>query len=118
MIIRNELLEIKEKTSKKFGSKCYFCGAKKSSKGMVFHHRWYIKNDVTYDQFPKGVKGSLEYNKKLSVEIKKNPKRFRYLCVPCHQAFERLLRYGDSKLNKMMKERKATIKIRKEYKAL
>jgi len=52
----------------------------------------------------------------LSILILDNPKRFRYLCNPCHQSFERLFRFGDKKLNALIKERKLTIKLRDKHK--
>ncbi len=112
---RTELSNLKTKLGQRFGGTCYFCGCQWSKKGMTIHHIYYLKKDITYDQFPKGIKGSLEYYTKLTPLIKANPKRFRYLCNNCHQAFERFMRFGDIKLNKMLKERKYTIKTRQRY---
>jgi len=112
-LIKEELAKQKEKMAKTYGGKCFFCGARQSKKGMVFHHRWYITQDVIYSNYGKQTKDRLQYHKDLEKEINKNPKRFRYLCNGCHQGFERLMRYGDKKFKKMTKERNATIKIRK-----
>ena len=109
-------MQIKTKLAKKFGSKCYVCGAVKSKGGMTFHHIWYLQNDVTHDQYPKNSSGNLKYYTELSPLIKANPKRFRYFCNPCHQSFERFLRFGDKKLNKLINERKKTIKLRAQHK--
>lgn len=107
---KEQLKELKEKMGKRFSSKCFFCGTRYSKKGWVFHHRYYLKTDVVYSNYGND---KLQYHKDLEIEIKKNPKRFRYLCNTCHQGFERMMRYGDKKFNKMVKERKATIKLRK-----
>lgn len=116
--LTNKLLQIKIikiKLAKKFGSKCHICKTKVSRKGFTIHHVWYIQNDVTYSQFPKNTSGKLEYYIKLAPMVKANPKRFRYLCNPCHQSLERFLRFGDVKINALFKERKRTIKLRGEH---
>jgi 5-methylcytosine-specific restriction endonuclease McrA len=96
---------------------CYICGVQWSRKGMTIHHVWYIKGDVTYDQYPKGVKGNTEYYRALEKHIKQNPKRFRMLCNTCHQTLERFLRFGDVKFDMLVTERKQTLKKRSnEYK--
>ena len=105
---------IKNDLKRLYGSKCHICKTKVSKKGFTIHHVWYIQNDVTYSQFPKNTSGTLEYYIKLAPMVKSNPKRFRYLCNPCHQTLERFLRYGDVKINALFKERKRTIKLRGE----
>ena len=110
---KDEIKFLKKKIGEKyFGGKCYLCGTQWSRKGMTVHHIWYIKNDVTYDQFPKGTKGSIQYYTQLTPLIKTNPKRFRLLCNTCHQTLERFLRFGDKKFNALAKERKMTLKKR------
>jgi len=112
----DQVKNIKTKLARKFGSKCYLCKTERTKRGFTFHHRWYIQNDVIHSQFPKNTSGTLEYYTKLSILILDNPKRFRYLCNPCHQSFERLFRFGDKKLNSLIKERKLTIKLRDKHK--
>ena len=111
-----QVKDIKAKLAKKFGSKCYLCGTERTKRGFTFHHRWYIQNDVTHSQFPKNTSGTLEYYTKLTPLIRSNPKRFRYLCNPCHQSFERIFRFGDKKLNALIKERKLTKNLREKHK--
>lgn len=107
---------IKNDLKRMYGSKCHLCGTVSSKKGFTIHHIWYIQNDVIYSQFPKNSSGSLDYYLKLAPLVKSNPKRFRYLCNPCHQRLERFLRFGDEKLNAVIKERKRTIKLRVKHK--
>ncbi len=107
-----QIISIKTNLAKKFGSKCFLCKIERTKKGFVFHHIWYIQNDVTHDQFPKNTSGTLEYHTKLAPLIREDSKRFRYLCNPCHHSFERILRFGDVKLNALIKERKHTKKLR------
>lgn len=113
--IKAELYELKQKISKRYGGKCFFCGATESKKGMTFHHIWYENNDVVHSNYPKNSSGHLQYHKDLLIKIKENPNRFRYLCTTHHQALEKFLRYGDDMINKLMKERKRTLKLRKKY---
>jgi hypothetical protein len=77
-----------------FDGHCYICHKDHHKKGMTFHHKKYIVNDVIHSNYPKNPKGNLQYYKDLSVLIKKQPNRFLYLCSPHHQALEKLLRYG------------------------
>jgi len=110
--LKIQLQQIKERMAKRYHSKCYFCGCKWHKKGMVFHHRKYIPNDVIYKNYPSSLQGRIQYHLDLEVEIKKDPKRFRYLCNQDHQAFEKLMRFSDKKLNKLLRERKKTLKLR------
>ena len=116
---REELNSLKRRLATKYlgACECYICGTQWSNKGMTIHHIWYINDDVTYDKFPKGLKGNTQYYEALEPLIKKNPKRFRMLCNTCHQTLERFLRFGDSKFKKLVTERQQTLKKRsKEYK--
>jgi hypothetical protein len=111
---RDTLNSLKSKLGKKhFGGKCYLCGTGWSVRGMTIHHIWYIPNDVTYDQFPKGLKGSIDYYTQLAPLISRDSKRFRYLCNTCHQTLERFMRFGDKKFDALVRERKRTIALRK-----
>jgi hypothetical protein len=86
-----------------FGGKCFVCGKTKSRKGMTFHHKRYIVNDIVHSSYPKNTSGTLQYYKDLAPLIRQNPKRFLYLCSPHHQALERLLRYGNETLKNLLK---------------
>ena len=112
-----QVKDIKNKLAKKFGSKCYLCKTAKTKRGFTFHHIWYMQNDVIHSHYPKNTSGTLEYYTDLTPLVKANPKRFRFLCNPCHQSFERLYRFGDKKINALMKERKRTIKLRNKMKS-
>ena len=89
---------------------CYVCKKPKSKKGMTFHHKRYIINDVVHSSYPKNSSGNLQYYQDLAPLIRKNPKRFIYLCSPHHQAVERLLRYGDTTLKSLL----ACVKMSKQ----
>ena len=91
---------------KYFRNKCAVCGTRISKKGMTIHHMWYIFNDVVYHNYPKTVEGKYKYYAQLKPIVEKEPKRFRYLCNTDHQSLERLFRYGDKKLNKLLLLRK------------
>ena len=85
-----------------FDGCCYVCGRIKHRKGMVFHHKKYVVNDVIHSNYPKNSSGNLKYHQDLSVMIKSKPTRFLYLCSPHHQALERLLRYNKNTLKKLL----------------
>lgn len=106
-----EVHKIKERLSKmsRFKGKCYVCDARKSRKGFTFHHLWYnFFDDAIYSNYPKTAQGQLDYYKDLEKYIKENPKRFLYLCNICHNSLERLNRFGDKKLGRLLKARKLT----------
>jgi len=113
--LKAELYQLKQDIAKRYGGVCFFCGARESKKGMTFHHIWYENNDVIHSNYPKNSSGNIQYHKDLLKKIKENPKRFRYLCNNHHQALEKFLRYGDDMINKLMKERKRTLKLRNKY---
>ncbi len=107
---RLEAEKIKLRMAKhpRFKSKCYACGCKISKKGMTFHHLEYVFNDVVYHNYPKTAEGHLQYYKDLEPVIMKNPERFLYMCNTHHQATERLNRYGDKLLRRLLQARKLT----------
>lgn len=86
-----------------YGGVCFVCKKAKSKKGFLFHHKQYITNDIVHSSYQKNSSGSLQYHKDLAPLIRKNPKRFLYLCSPHHQALERLLRYGNETLKNLLK---------------
>ncbi|MEX0598259.1 MAG: hypothetical protein WD512_17360 [Candidatus Paceibacterota bacterium] len=96
--------------NKHFKSRCAVCKCKLSKHGMTFHHMWYIFNDVIYKNYPRTVEGKLNYIQELKPLILECPERFRFLCNTDHQALERLYRYGDQKLNSLLKLRR-TMKL-------
>ena len=104
MTLLDEVRAIKiELAERYYDGCCYVCGRSKHKKGMVFHHKRYITNDVIHSNYPKNSAGSLQYHKDLSIEIRKKPTRFLYLCSPHHQALERLLRYNKKTLKQLLK---------------
>lgn len=113
---RIEAEEVKKRMARhpRFKSKCFVCGCKISKKGMTFHHLWYIFNDVIYSNYPRNDTGKLQYYKDLEKEVKKNPMRFLYMCNTHHQAVERINRYGDKILKKLLQARKMTQTGKKE----
>lgn len=115
MTIKDELNLIKLKCGQTAlgNGKCWVCGCSVAKRGMTVHHLWYLKNgDVVYNDYPQNDSGRLEYYKSLYPLIKANPKRFMYLCSTCHQALERMCRFGDKKFNKLVIARKMTNKNR------
>lgn len=108
MTIKEELEAQKQKCINLLGGECRVCHCKISKKGMVIHHRLYIKNDVIYSNYPQNDSGRLQYYKDLEPLIKKNPKRFSVLCNTDHQSLTRLCRFGDKKLDALLIERRLT----------
>ena len=104
-----EAEKIKCRLAKKyFKDKCAVCGCLISKGGMTIHHMWYYFKgiDVVYKNYPKTAEGKFKYYTDLSLLVEKEPKRFRYLCNTDHQSLERLVRFGDAKLNKLLRLRK------------
>ena len=103
MTIPDEIKAIKmELAERYYEGVCFVCKKPKSKKGMTFHHKRYISNDVVHSNYPKNSSGTLQYYKDLAPLIRKNPRRFIYLCSPHHQALERLLRYGNETLKSLL----------------
>lgn len=103
MTLQDEVKAIKlELAERYYDGVCFVCKKAKSKRGFSFHHKHYIADDVIYSNYPKNSSGSLQYHKDLAVLIRKNPRRFIYLCSPHHQAVERLLRYGDTTLKSLL----------------
>lgn len=113
MTIKEELIKQKEKcgTISLGNGTCFVCGAKTARRGMTIHHLWYLdKGDVFYKDYPQNDSGRLQYYTELEPVIKRNPKRFMYLCNTCHQAVERACRFGDKKWKKINQVRSMTKK--------
>jgi len=92
-----------ELATRYFDGVCYVCGREHHKKGMTFHHKRYIANDVVHSNYPKNSSGNLAYYQALAPLIRKKPTRFLYLCSIHHQAVERLLRYGSATRKKLYK---------------
>lgn len=108
---RQQVEEIKTRIGKKVigRGKCYVCGCKISKRGMTVHHLWYIFNDVTYKNYkPRNDTNTLRYYTDLEPLTIDDPKRFMYLCNTDHTSLEKLNRFGDQKLDKLLKARKLT----------
>lgn len=112
--IQDEIRAIKlELAERYYGGVCFICkrdrgihrGKKSKVIGgnMTFHHKYYVANDIIHSNYPNNSKGTLQYYKNLAPMIRKNPRRFLYLCSPHHQALERLLRYGEETLKNLLK---------------
>ena len=91
--------------------KCWVCGCSKAKRGMTIHHRWYLsKGDAIHDQYlPRNDSNVLRYYQDLLPLVKKNPKRFMYLCSTHHQALERFIRFSDKRFNKLVIARKMSM---------
>ena len=87
---------------------CWICNCKSAKRGMTIHHLWYLDNDIIYKNYPKNDKGNLQYYTDLLPMVKKNPKRFMYLCNTHNFALENFCRFGDKIYNKMTTARKMT----------
>lgn len=81
-----------------FKNRCYVCHAQSSKHGMTFHHKRYEKDEKTYGDFT----NTLEYYQYLQTKIRKNPRRFLYLCNPHHLALERIKRYNIVTLKRLL----------------
>mgnify|MGYP001618144330 CR=1 FL=1 len=108
MTIKEELDIQIEKCGSYLGGKCRICKSVRSS--MLIHHRWYIKNDVIYKNYPQNDSGRLQYYKDLEPLIKRNVKRFSYMCNSDHYSLGKFCQFGDEKFNALCLERKLTHK--------
>lgn len=94
--------EYKQNIGKIIGNTCFVCGCKKAKKGMTVHHLEYIFDDVKYNNYPRTADGHLKYYKALLVAVEDTPERFMFLCNVHHQALERLNRYRETTLDKLL----------------
>jgi len=78
--------EIIFELSKLFGGECEVCLKKmrKAQSGFTIHHLEYKKNEKTHKNFL----DRLKYYKYLRPIVKKNPKRFAFLCNGCHVSID------------------------------
>lgn len=69
-----------------FGGECEVCLKKmrKPMPGFTIHHLEYKKGEKTHKQFL----DRLKYYIYLRPIVKKNPKRFAFLCNPCHNSID------------------------------
>ena len=88
------------------------CGCSNAKRGMVVHHRWYLKgNDVIYKDekyLPHNDSTRKQYLTDLYPLIFKNPKRFMYLCNTHHHALGKACQFGDPLWDKLCIARKLT----------
>jgi len=96
--IKKELGKIRN-----FHNRCYVCHVSWHKRGMTFHHIKYKTNEKTHSDFPDGYAGALQYYNYLKPIIKKNPKRFAFLCNPHHQTVTKLLQFSDDKQDRIFK---------------
>ena len=88
ILIKKELAKLPE-----FNSICFVCEAKSSKRGMTFHHKYYIENDIIRKNYPLGQLGTLTYYQDLAPLVRKDPNRFLFVCNPHHQSITRLARF-------------------------
>ena len=102
---KEKVNEIKRELGKirQFRNRCYVCHVSWHKRGMTFHHIKYKTNEKTHSNFPDGYAGTLQYYEYLKPIIKKNPKRFAYLCNPHHQTVTKLLQFSKDKQDRIFK---------------
>jgi len=102
---KEQVNEIKQELGKlrQFHNRCYVCHISWHKRGMTFHHIKYYVNEKTHSDFPNGYGGALQYYEYLKPIIKKNPKRFAYLCNPHHQTVTKLLQFNKDKQDRIFK---------------
>lgn len=92
--------------------KCFMCGCSTAKRGMVIHHRRYLKNnDVIYTDskyIPHNDTTRKQYLIDLYPLIVHSPKRFMFLCNTHHHALGQACRYGDPLWDKLCMARKLT----------
>ena len=116
-----ELKSLKMKVGKILHThRCFTCKAsdtvdrnwKKSGRGgFTAHHLEYREGEKTHSDFPKTLKGRIEYYIYLIPIIKRFPKMFRYLCNKCHYNFSKHFdrkRMGATLMRRMMTLRRLT----------
>lgn len=96
--IKKELGELRQ-----FRNRCYVCHASWHRREMTFHHIKYNRDEKIHSDFPSGYAGTLQYYEYLKPIIKKNPKRFAYLCNPHHQTVTKLLQFHKNKQERIFK---------------
>lgn len=82
---------------------CKFCWEKSSYK-MTVHHRGYIENDIIYRNYPDSIHGRIRYYNDLLPLVRKEPQRFLYICIKCHNVLEYYLQFGERLEDEIIKE--------------
>jgi len=100
--------EVKKQIGEIIGADCFVCGCKKARGGMTVHHLWYIFNDVVYKNYERNDSGKLKYYQELLPLVREQPTRFMMLCNKHHQALERLNRYKEETLERLLMALKLT----------
>jgi len=108
MNLRLQTEEIKMRVGKLLGGKCFVCSCEISRRGMVVHHLWYIFADIIYKNYGRNDSGRLQYYTDLEPLVIKEKNRFMFLCNPCHTSLEKLCRFGDKKLKRLLIARRMT----------
>ena len=107
MKIKNQdkVNEIKRKLAKirQFRNRCYVCHVSWNKRGMTFHHKQYVSSEKNHSDFQSGYTGMLQYYQYVTPIIKKNPKRFAYLCNPHHQTITKLLQFNVDKQDRIFR---------------
>ena len=115
MTLQRDITELISKCGQKCKhgqGKCNMCGCITSKRGMVIHHRRYLKNnDVIYSDkkyLPHNEAHRKQYLIDLYPLIVNNPDRFMYLCNAHHHALGKACRYGDKLWDRLCICRKMT----------
>jgi len=100
--------------------RCFTCKAsdtvdrnwKKGGRGgFTAHHLEYREGEKIHSDFPKTLRGRIEYYIYLIPIVRKFPKAFRYLCNKCHYNFSKHFdrkRMGTALMRRMMTLRRLT----------
>src|SRR3990167_9595676 len=84
-----------------FKSRCAVCKTKITPrKGFTFHHLWYLNGERNYSDFDNDT---LAYHTYLIPLIKENPNRFKLVCRNHHVILERMLRWNDASLRRLIR---------------
>lgn len=88
---------------KQFKGVCFVCH-KKFGKRFLFHHLTYIEGEKTYRDFT----NSEDYQRYILPIVEANPQRFMLLCHKHHSVLEKLKRFKEENLNRLIKAVKMT----------
>lgn len=94
----------KRKVAELFNSECFVC-RRPFGKGFTFHHLRYIDGEKTYRDFDDNV----DYQLYILPIVKSDPKRFLLLCKKHHSALEKLKRFKQETLARLLEAVKMTM---------
>ena len=73
-----------------FDNRCFVTHEKFRKRGFVIHHLYYLENDITRGNYPKGEKGRQEYIKALKPMVEAQPFRFLLLKNGIHTRMDHI----------------------------